>query len=137
MPDVSSRSTGESVPATQVADVTYRSLTSALSQQCADLHNMDVEVTRTGVGSSMEIRVQCEDRFEVCLRVTVEHVGGNVYDVFCTIDEGASRQLTYSRPEGAGTSLPLCPRLGEKFSAFVLGALEQRLGRWHLRGEQG
>lgn len=137
MPDVSSRSTGEPAPLPQVADVTYRSLTSALSRRCADLHNMDVEITHTDVEPPMEVRVQCEDRFEVRLRVTVEHVGGNVYDVFCTIEEGASCQLTYSRPEGAGASLPLCPRLGQKFSAFVLEALEQRLGRWYLRREQG
>jgi len=136
MPDAHSRPADGAAPVPQIADVTYRSLASALSQRCADLHDMDVAVTRTDSGAPMEIQVQCEDRFEVCLRVTVEHVGGNVYDVFCTIEEGASCQLTYSRPEGADAPLPLCPRLGQTFSAFVLEELEQRLGRWHLRREE-
>ncbi len=136
MPDAHSRSADEGAPATQIADVTCRSLASALAQRCADLHGMDVEVARTDPGPPVKIQVRCGGRFEVGLRVAVEHVGGNVYDVFCTIEEGASCRLTYSRPEGAGAPLPLCPRLGRRFSAFVLEELERRLGRWHLRGEE-
>lgn len=133
MTGVYSRPTGAPVPLDQVADVIYRSLKSALPQQCAERHSVDVAIARTDEGPPMEIQVQCEDLFEMNLRVTVEHVGGNVYDVFCAIEEGASCQLTYGCPEEAGTPLPLCPRLGRKFAAFVLDGLEQRLGRWHLR----
>ncbi|WP_263784594.1 hypothetical protein [Salinibacter grassmerensis] len=136
MPDAHSRLADKAAPVTQIADATYRSLTSALSRRCADLYDMDVRVTRVDAGPPMKVRVHCEDRFELRLRVTVEHVGGNVYDVFCTIEEGASSQLTYSRPEGADTPLPLCPRLGQRFSAFVMEELERRLGRWHLCREE-
>ncbi|MEF8816649.1 MAG: hypothetical protein V5A20_05435 [Salinibacter sp.] len=135
MTGVYSRPTETPKSLDQVADVIYRSLESALSQRCAELYDMDVTCTDSEL--PMEIQVQCKGRLGMHLQVTVEHVGGNVYDVFCTIEEGASCQLTYGYPEDAGTPLPLCPRLGRKCAAFVLDELEQRLGRWHLRGEAG
>jgi hypothetical protein len=124
------------VPLDRIADVIYRSFDSALPQQCADRHSIAVTVTCPEEGLPMTLRVQCEDLFAMNIRVAVEHVGGNVYDVFCTTEEGASCQLTYGCPEDTGSPLPLCPRLGEKFADFVLDELEQRLGRWHLRKEE-
>lgn len=136
MPDAHSRPADGATPADQIADVTYRSLASALSQRCDDLYGVDVDVTCADAEPPMEVQVQCDDRFGMRLQVTVEHVGGNVYDVLGTIEDGASCQLTYGHPEDADAPLPLCPRLGRKFAAFVLDELEQRLGRWHLRREE-
>lgn len=119
----------------RIADVIYRSLDSALTQQCTDRHGMDVSMRRTTEGEPMEIRIQGENLFEMSVRVAIEHVGGNVYDVHCTIEDGTSCQFTYGLPEDTGPSLPPCPRLGRELAAFVLDELEKHFGRWHLRGE--
>ena len=136
MNDPHAHSAEAPVPLSRVADVIYRSVDAALPQQCADRHSINVTVTCAEGESPMTLRVQCEDLFAMDIRVAVEHVGGNVYDVFCTTEEGASCQFTYGCPEDRGSPLPLCPRLGEKCAAFVLDELEQRLGRWHLRKEE-
>lgn len=132
-----SRFASAPVPPDRVANVISRSLEEALPQQCADRHSVDVTVTRPDEKMPVAMQVECGDLFEMTVRVSAEHVGGNVYDVHCTIEDEASCQLTYSCPEEAAPPLPLCPRLGEISAAFVLDDLERRLGRWHLRNEAG
>lgn len=124
------------VPPDRVADVVYRSLDVALPQKCADRHSVDVTVTRPDEETPVHMQVQCGDLFEMTVRVSVEHVGGNVYDVQCTIEDEVWCQFTYSCPEEVAPPLPVSPRLGEKCAAFVLDELERRLGQWHLRNEE-
>jgi hypothetical protein len=68
------------------------------------------------------------------VRVVVTHVGGNVYDVLCAVEDGGSRRFSYSRPGEGGTAVSYAPALGEKVATFLLGELEKRLGRMLLKG---
>lgn len=133
MNGASSRFAHAPVSPDRVTDVIYRSLEAALPRQCADRHSVEVTVDRPNEGATVDVQVQCGDLFEMVVRVSAEHVGGNVYDVHCTIEDESSCLVTYSCPKEVASSLPVCPRLGEKCAAFVLDELERQLGRWHLR----
>jgi hypothetical protein len=62
---------------------------------------------------------------------TTTHVGENVYDVACEIEDGPSRRMSYALPAGAGTMLSWAPELGRTLARFLWDELERRLYR-HL-----
>lgn len=122
-------------PSRRVADVVYRSLKTAVKQQCTRRHARDVMLCRLNWSSEsqlMRLQLECRDLIQMTVRVTVTHVGANVYDVMCEIEDGPSRRFSYGLPAGAGTALSRAPRLGQKLGHLLLGELEQRLGRRSL-----
>jgi hypothetical protein len=124
--------------ARRIADVVYRSLKTAVKQQSARRYDEDVtlrRLDRTSAGQLMQLRLECRDLMQVRINVTATHVGGNVYDVRCEIEDGSSRQVTYALPAGAGTTLSRAPGLGQKLGDFLLGELERELGRRSLSTE--
>lgn len=87
------------------------------------------------VGQPTEACLRCQNLVEMEVALAVQHVGGNVYDVHCLIDDGPSRQLVYSLPDDTEPGLPPAPRLGEQLARFVVGELEQACGRQRLQSE--
>jgi hypothetical protein len=65
----------------------------------------------------------------------VRHLGGNMYDVRGTIENGPSRVFSYCLPESAPVLVPKAPRLAQEVATFLLDALERRLGSDLLRTE--
>ncbi|GEM_PF-3196508 len=121
----------------RIADVVYQSFRRALADRCDDRHGLDVTTDRTTTGQSTQLGLQCGDRGEMTASLTVQHVGGNVYDVHCAIDGGPSKKFVYCLAGGASpdTGLALVPRLGREIAGFVLDALERSLGREGLQLE--
>jgi len=118
-----------------IPDVVYRSLETALTLQCRRRHGVDVTLKRTAQASAdqpMRIQLRCPDQIQMRAQIAVSHVGNNVYDVRCTVEEGPSRRLTYGQPGRAGTALSHAPCLGRTLGAFLLDELEQQIGRREL-----
>lgn len=67
------------------------------------------------------------------INVTVQHVGGNVYDIVTQVEDGSVRRFTYSEPASSGSSLSIAPYLGKKVAKHVLDEVEQHLGKELLR----
>jgi hypothetical protein len=110
-----------------------------MKQQCArrydeavTLHRLD----RAAASELMRLRIECRDVVRVHVSVTASHVGGNVYDITCEVEDGPSRQVTYALPAGAGTALSWAPGLGQKLGRFLLDELERHLGRLSLSGNE-
>lgn len=120
----------------RIPDVVCRSLKTALAVQCRRRHDADVTVRRlerTAADQPMRIRITYSDQIEMTARIRVVPVGGNVYDIHSTVEEGPSRRFTYSLPGQGGTALSRAPCLGRKLGTFLLKQLEQRVGHHHLR----
>jgi hypothetical protein len=118
--------------ARRIADVVYRSLKTAVKQQSVRRYDEDVTLRRhdrTSAGQLMQLRLECRDLVQVNVSVTTTHVGGNVYDVRCEIEDGPSRRVTSALPAGAGTGLSRAPGLGQKLGDFLLNEIERHLGR--------
>lgn len=134
----SSRTSRPSRPASsfrRIADVVYQSLKIAIQRQCARRYDEDVTLRRRDRAAASELMrlwVQCPDLIQVSVIVTATHVGGNVYDVRCEMEDGSSCQVTYALPAGAGTTLSWAPGLGQKLGRFLLDELERELGRRSL-----
>lgn len=128
------------LPHLRVADVIYRSLETAITEQCNKRHDAHVtveRVDRTEADRPLRIRVACPGQGQITARIIIRQAGGTVYDVRCEVGEEASRRFTYSRPRGLGTALSRAPCLGRKLGTFLVGKLEQHLGRGLLStGEQ-
>lgn len=124
----------------RVADVVYRSLETAITERCRRRHDAAVTVERLDrpeTDSPVQIRIACPDRGQLTARIVIRHAGDHVYDVHCEVGEEASRRFTYSRPRHWGTALSRAPCLGRKLGTFLVGKLEQHLGRHVLStGEQ-
>lgn len=115
----------------QPADVLYRSLATSIEKKCTGRHETEVELRRLDDASdpsTMHAELTCS-LIQMPLHLHVNHVGGTVYDVSCTIEEGSSCQFSYSLPIQEGTSC-----LGDKIASFLLDELERELGRLLLCG---
>lgn len=116
----------------RVADVIYRSLETAITEQCSRRYDADVRVDRldrAAADAPTQIRIACLGHGQMTARIITHHAGGNVYDVRCEVGEETSRRFTYSRPRGSGTALSRAPYLGRKLGTYLVGKLEQHLGR--------
>ena len=121
-----------------VPDVVFRSLKSALALQCRRRHDVEVTITRLDQATddpSIRLRVGCDDQIQLTAQISVSPVGGNVYDIDCTVEEGPSCQFTYSLPGRSGTALSRAPDLGRRLGAFLLDELERQVGRHYLQSQ--
>ena len=140
VPDMPTRSISEpsrtSSPCRRIAEVVHRSLKRALKDQCAGRYAEDVRLRRLDRASArqlMRLQIECQGRIRMPVGIAATHVGGNVYDIECSVQEGPSRQFSYSLPGASGVALLQAPCLGRKLGTFLLGELERRLGRQILR----
>lgn len=123
-----------------VLTVVYRSLETALTRQFARRYDAGLLlrlVDRSEDGRKMDLRVNCRGLIDMSVDFVVTHVGGNVYDVLCTVENEASRRFSYSLPRRTETALSNAPYLGREIAAFLLDQLEKRLGRLLLQRPTG
>ena len=117
----------------RIAEVVYHSFEAALIEQCADRHSLNITVHCAPEEHPMHVQLRCHDLIEMSLRLAVRHVGGNVYDVVCSLENGPSETFVYCLPNEGEPPLPPVPRLGRELATFVLDAMEQSVGRQGLR----
>ena len=123
-----------------ILDVVYRSLERAFTRQCGRRYDAGLPVRlvdRSEDGRTMDLRIDGRGLVEVSVQFVATHVGGNVYDVHCTIDPETSRRFSYCHPSQTGTVLSHVPYLGREIATFLLDELEKRLGRRLLRNAPG
>lgn len=116
----------------RIADVVHRSLKIAVRRQCTQRYDRDMTLRRLDRAAASELlhlQIECRDLIQLDVVVTASHVGGNVYDVGCKIEDGPSSRATYALPAGGGTALSWAPGLGQKLAHFLLDELERELGR--------
>lgn len=121
----------------EIVNVVYRSLQTALAELCSDRYEVPLNLTRTAeeAEDTASMRVQIERRAVARLpaKILVSHVGGNIYDVRCAVEAGPAEQYSYSLPGHANPSRAQAPQLGKNLAGFLLDELERRVGRQRLR----
>ena len=126
------------IPASCILDAVCRSVETALAALCRRRHEATVTVSRLDRDSPdqpVRLRIGCKEPITMDAQIRVRHVGGNVYDVRCSVEDGPSRQFTYSRPGRGGTALSRTPELGRKLGTFLLNELERQVGRRRLHNK--
>lgn len=126
-------------PLRQIADVLATNLEIVFDGLCVHRYGGPISLERIEPPDSSfptaRFRLHRADLPELRVDFEIRHVGGNVYDVKGLIDDGPSRTFTYCLPEPVPQAIPRAPRLAREVSAFLLDALERRLGTDLLRNE--
>lgn len=123
----------------QIVDVLTVNLASVFANLCTQRYGGPISLERVEEGeettsSTVTFRLDREDLPPTWAHFAVRHVGGNVYDVRGTIENGPSQSFTYSLPESSPPHIPQAPTLAREVAAFLLDAMESRLGTDLLRG---
>jgi hypothetical protein len=128
-------------PLVQVIDILDTSLVAVLDALCTERYGGPVSLERVVDASlppsTVRFQLHRATRSELRVDFTVRHVGGTVYDVKGSIENGPSRTFTYSLPETTSFSSPRAPHLAQAVASFLLDALEQRMGNDLLRATLG
>lgn len=118
-------------------DAVYRSLETALEELCSERYGLPLVLNREDDDASeptwMKVQVERRGVVHMPADIAVSHVGGNIYDVRCTVDEGPSNRYSYCVPGYAEPASVRAPRLGQHLARFLLDELERKLGRQELR----
>lgn len=140
---MTSRSNAIHVPSSPVArpreivDVVYRSVETAMADECSERYEVPVVLNRADekvdAPSGLGVRVERRGVVGMPAEIAVSHVGGNIYDIRCTIEEGPSSHHSYSLPGSSDPRRARAPRLGESLARFLLDELERKVGREQLR----
>lgn len=121
----------------EIVNVVYRSLENAVAELCAHRYEVPLMLRRTDedVEDTSSLHVQIERRGIAHLpaKILVSHVGGNIYDVRCAVEDGPLEQYSYSLPGHANPNRAQAPQLGKSLAGFLLDELERRAGRQRLR----
>lgn len=125
------------VPAHQIADVLATNLEVVFDGLCVHRYGAPLSLERVDAdpAATTGFRLHRADLPELRVHFAIRHVGGNVYDVRGTVEDGPSRAFTYSLPEPVSHVVPRAPRLAREVAAFLLDALERRVGSDRLRDE--
>lgn len=130
-----------SVLAPQIADILDDSLRAVFDRLCTQRYGAPISLQRVAdpESSSSTVRFQIKRAGVPALEaeVSVRHLGGNMYDVRGTIEDGPTQGFSYCLPESGPLPLSKAPRLAQEVAAFFLDVLERRLGSELLRAELG
>jgi hypothetical protein len=121
----------------QIADLLATSLASVFEALCTQRYGGPISLTRVAPPDSSAIagfRLERAGVPAVEASVFIRHVGGNMYDVTGTIAEGPNASFSYCLPDAVPPRTAGAPRLAHDIAAFLLDALERRLGSAVLRG---
>lgn len=126
-----------SAPPRQIADVLITSLAVVFDSLCTERYGRPISLTHV----VDEERLPCTVRFRLhreafpplLVDFTIRPVGGTVYDVQGTVENGCTRTFTYCLPEASPPARPQAPSLARAVATFLLDALERRLGADFLR----
>lgn len=126
-----------SVSPRRIIDVLAVNLETAFDNLCTHRYGGPVSLERTEppapAAVTARFRLHSANVPEVCVDFFIRHVGGNVYDLQGTIEDGPSRTFTYSLPDSDVDQVPQAPFLAREVSSFLLDALERRVGNDLLR----
>jgi hypothetical protein len=129
----------QSVLAPQIADILHDSLRAVFARLCTQRYGAPISLRRVKASAppSSTARFQIDRAGHLTLEAEfiVRHLGGNMYEIAGTIEEGPSRAFTYCLPDPMPLLAPKAPRLAQDVAAFLLDALERRLGSDLLRTE--
>lgn len=125
------------MPTHQIVDVLADNLTSRIATLSSERYGGPIFLRRmeTIAQGSSAVLFQLEGASLSPLEahVTVRHVGGNMYDLVCSVDGGPSQLFTYSLPTSTPLLVPQAPHLAQKVATFLLDAIERRLGHEQIR----
>jgi hypothetical protein len=128
---------GPARPSIQTADVLVDRLPPALDAMSTRRYGGPISLRRVAAGdafpASVRFRLGRPGGRSLEAAFTIRHVGGNVYDIQGRVDDRPPRSFCYCLPEPAPLLVPEAPRLAGEVAAFLLDALERRVGRDHLR----
>ena len=138
---MSTRSSSKPPPSrlthSQLSEALYRTLKVALDRQCATRYNVGIELRCLETSSEGEVEVklcvECNGLTQMPVRLSGIHVGGNVYEIVCCVEGGASHRFSYSLPVPTGAQLSCMSHVSEEVAAFLREELERRLGRLLLQ----
>lgn len=121
----------------QLADVLTDSLASVFEALSTERYGGPLPLDRTVAPDSspptVHVRLGRPDVCSLEATLTIRHVGGNVYDVEGRVEDRPPQSFAYCLPEPAPRLVPEAPRLVRDVAAFLLDALERRVGRDLLR----
>jgi hypothetical protein len=119
----------------QITDVLTKSLQDAFEKECPERYGRPLSLQQAEPPSEdgISCRITGSEAVDLSIRVTVSHVGGNVYDIGTQVEDGPVRRFTYSEPGASGSSLSIAPYLGKKIARHLLDEVERHLGKQMLR----
>lgn len=120
----------------QIADVLSQSLKKAFKEVCPERYGGPLSLQRLDTSDdakTVSFRLRGESSIALDFRVTLSHVGGNVYDIATQVEDGPVQEFTYSEPDASGSPLSLAPYLGTKIARHLLDEIEQHLGKTLLQ----
>lgn len=120
----------------EITTVLSKSLEQAFDEVCPERYGAPLTLRRIEDASETQtvaFGIEGPADKALTIRVTVTHVGGNVYDVDAQVEDGPVHRFTYSEPVASGSSLSIAPYLGKKIARSVLDEVEQQLGKQLLR----
>jgi hypothetical protein len=85
----------------------------------------------------MHVRLDRPDHRFLEAAFVIRHVGGNMYEVQGEVEGLPPRSFSYCLPEPAPLLAPAAPTLSREMAAFLLDALERRVGHDLLRRTAG
>lgn len=128
-------------PSPQFSSILYRSLEKALTRQCVLRYDASILLrhvrTTSNDESTVRLLVECRGLLQMPVRLRIRPTGGTIYDVRCTVDDGACRRFSYSLPDETDSALSYDPHLGKEIATFLREELEKRLGRLLLQSPAG
>jgi hypothetical protein len=120
-------------PSSQIAGILANTLRSVLPELCVQRYGLPLPFDCDPVpdGSSRSVRVQIGDAEtpRLTAQFSIRHVGGNMYDVRAAVEDGPTTSFCYCLSETEPILVPKVPHLAWQGAAFLLDALERRVGR--------
>jgi hypothetical protein len=115
----------------RIADVLSRSLEHAFEEVCPERYGASLTLHQVEAPDDQTVcfRIDGPTPITIDIRVSVFHVGGNVYDIAAQVEDEPVGRFTYSEPDTSGSSLSLAPYLGKKVARHLLDEVERCLGK--------
>jgi hypothetical protein len=120
-------------PSSQIATILASNLRTVFPELCVQRYGIPLpfECVPASDGSSWTVQVQIgsPEAPHLTGQFSIRHVGGNMYDVQLAVAEGPTTSFCYCMSEEGPSLVPKTPHLAWEGAAFLLDALERRVGR--------
>lgn len=123
----------------QIADLLTEGLPPVLNTLCIQRYGAPLSLRRLPTpdpsSSTRFLQLEWGNRPSIDVQIHVHHVGGNMYDVEGSLEEGPTKSFSYCLPDPMPLVGPKAPRVIYKIATFLLNTLERQLGGALLRHE--
>ena len=120
-------------PSSQIATILASNLRTVFPELCVQRYGIPLpfDCVPASDGSSWTVQVQigAPEAPRLTAQFSIRHVGGNMYDVQIAVAEGPTTSFCYCMSEEGPSLVPKTPHLAWEGAAFLLDALERRVGR--------